>query len=49
MENTQQVTFELDMDNELVADWFARMLESTRHPMYQNGVRLVKSRTSTEG
>lgn len=42
MDNTRTVTFELDMDNEMVQAWFERMMEGTSHPMYQNGIRLVK-------
>lgn len=43
MDNTQRVTLELDLDNEMVADWFTRLMEGVRHPVYQNGIRIVKN------
>ncbi|MCP9209513.1 hypothetical protein [Streptomyces cucumeris] len=42
MENTQEVTLRLDMDNGMVLEWLERLLESSRHPIYQNGIRVVK-------
>jgi hypothetical protein len=48
MENTQEVTLHLDLDNEMVSVWFERLMESTRHPMYQNGIRLVRKVNLTE-
>lgn len=43
MENTREVTLHLDLDNELVASWFERLMDSSRHPIYQNGIRVVRS------
>lgn len=48
MENTQEVTLRLDLDNDMVMAWFDRLLESSRHPMYQNGIRIVKSENLKE-
>jgi hypothetical protein len=47
MANTQEITVHVDLDNELATAWLDRLLESTRHPIYQNGVRLVR-RTSLD-
>lgn len=44
MENMQEVTLRLNLDNDLVRDWFERLMDSTRHPVYQNGIQLVRGR-----
>jgi hypothetical protein len=48
MANTQEVTIHVDLDNELAVAWLDRLLESTRHPMYQNGIRLVRKVNTRE-
>jgi hypothetical protein len=48
MTNTQEVTVHVDLDNELATAWLDRLLECTRHPMYQNGIRLIRKTNLTE-
>lgn len=45
----QEVTFRLDLDNDMVRAWFERLMESTRHPMYQNGIQLVRTQETEKG
>lgn len=42
MEKTHEVTLRLNMNNDMVAAWFERLMESAQHPMYQNGIQLSK-------
>lgn len=42
MNKTHEVTVKLNLDNDMVAAWFDRLMESTRHPMYQNGIQISK-------
>lgn len=49
MENIREVTLRLNMDNDMVRAWFERLMEGTQHPMYQNGIQLVKSHKKEEG
>lgn len=43
MDNTHEVKIQLNLDNELVRDWFERLVESAQHPIYQNGIRVAKA------
>lgn len=43
MDHMQEVTFRLNLENEMVRAWFERMMESSRHPMYQNGIQVVRT------
>jgi hypothetical protein len=49
MENTREVTLRLNLDNDMVRAWFERLMEGTRHPMYQNGIQLVHTREAEKG
>lgn len=48
MPKTQEITVHVDLDNEMAMAWLDRLLECTRHPMYQNGIRLVRKVTIGE-
>jgi hypothetical protein len=43
MNNTHEVKIQLNLDNELVREWFERLVESAQHPIYQNGIRVTKA------
>lgn len=43
MRKVQEVTIRLDRDNDLAYAWFEQLLESSQHPIYQNGIRVMKS------
>lgn len=49
MAKIQEITVRVDLDNELAVAWLDRLLECTRHPMYQNGVQLVRTRETEKG
>ena len=44
MDNFREVTLRLNLDNALVRDWFERLMDSSRHPLYQNGIQVVRAR-----
>jgi hypothetical protein len=49
MADTHEVTVRLNLDNDMVRAWFERLTESSQHPMYQNGIRVVKTAEVEEG
>ena len=44
-----EVTLHLDIANDMVQAWFERLMESTAHPMYQNGIRVAKTAEPSSG
>jgi hypothetical protein len=38
----QELVIRVDLDNDMVADWYERLLDGINHPIYQNGIQVVK-------